>query len=265
MYNRLILYPYKLESESATLLATTLKTKRVRSNGTYRYFNGHLIVNWGNSRLPIWATTAAMTNMLNKPQFVSIASDKIATFRQLQTVMPSVLPEWTTDINVAKGWLINPIYGKLINAVVCRELTRANSGRGIVLATTPEDVIPAPLYTRYKPKQIEFRIHVSSRFGFVDAQQKKRRNEVDDDKFNQYIRSHHNGWVFCRENIKVPDEIIAISEQALHALNLDFGAVDIGWHEKYGLSLFEINTAPGIEGQTLTNYVEMFRRYLHNV
>lgn len=250
-------------SESALLLANALGIERVRMTGNYRHFNNHLVVNWGNSRLPTWATTASMRATLNKPQFVSIASNKIETFRQLQTVMPAALPEWTTDINVAKGWLANPIYGKLMNAVVCRGLTRANSGRGITLATTPDEVVPAPLYTRYKPKQAEFRIHVSSRFGFVDAQQKKRRNGVEDDTFNQYIRSHHNGWVFCREDIKVPDEVISVSEVALNALNLDFGAVDIGWHEKYGLSLFEINTAPGIEGQTLTNYVTMFKAYLN--
>jgi hypothetical protein len=176
--------------------------------------------------------------------------------------MPQHIVPWTTSQAVAREWLAHPIYGNLKNAVVCRTLTRANSGRGIVVASTTDELVPAPLYTRYKPKVDEYRVHVFTRFGVVDVQQKRRRNGLEDGAGDRYIRSHDNGWVFCRDGVVAPPTLLAECERAVNILGLDFGAVDIGWHPTYGLSIYEINTAPGIEGQTLTNYVNTFRRFL---
>jgi hypothetical protein len=199
--------------------------------------------------------------MLNKPQNVQVASDKIGTFRRLE----QNIPEWTTNIDVARGWIGHPRFGRKLNAVVCRTLTRANSGRGIVLARTTEEVVPAPLYTRYTPKTAEYRVHISSRFGVIDAAEKRRRNGFEDNEgANQYIRSWDNGWVFCREDLQLPEDVRRVAEESIHHLGLDFGAVDVGYHPEYGTTVYEVNTAPGLEGQTLVNYTNMFRRYLGN-
>ena len=262
-FTRAILYPYSLGSKSAKLLAATLKTKCVRVNGTYVPRASHLIVNWGNSRVPSWITPAVLRGqILNKPQYVTIASHKIKTFEQLELSLKEALPDWTTNVVTATGWLKSPKYAGLLSAVVVRKLTQANSGRGIELITKVDEITKAPLYTRYKPKQSEFRIHVSSKFGIIDSQQKKKRNDVEADKFNSYIRSHDNGWVFCREGIEVPQVVLDTAQSAIAALHLDFGAVDIGYHDKYGVTLYEVNTAPGIEGQTLSNYVALFQKHL---
>lgn len=248
-----------MASASATLLAATLNTRKVRQAGIYRHRPRHLVVNWGNSHLPLWGTGVAMMNMLNKPQYVAIASNKIKTFQQIQTGLAEALPKWTTSMQEARQWLVAPTYKGRLAAVVCRTLTRANSGRGIVLAKTPEEVVPAPLYTLYKPKNLEFRIHVSSRYGVIDAQQKKKSHDAE--VYDRYIRSHDKGWVFCREDIKVPPEVNDTAMQAIALLSLDFGAVDIGWDEDYGMCIYEVNTAPGLEGQTLSNYVSMLKGY----
>jgi glutathione synthase/RimK-type ligase-like ATP-grasp enzyme len=40
---------------------------------------------------------------------------------------------------------------------------------------------------------------------------------------------------------------------------LDFGGVDIGWNQRHGAAVFEVNTAPGIEETSLQAYVEAFK------
>jgi len=260
VYNRAVVYPYNLGSASARSLAQALQTRRVRPNGNYHHRRNTLVINWGNSRLPGWGSAQALANMLNKPQNVEIASDKIATFRRLETN----IPEWTTDRQVARDWFANPRFGRKLNAVVCRTLTRANSGRGIVLAKSPEELVNAPLYTRYTPKEREFRVHMSARYGIIDSAEKRRRNGFEHEADHDYIRSWNNGWVFCRENLQLPDGVERVAAEALAHLGLDFGAVDVGWSGRYGTYIYEVNTAPGLEGQTLTNYTNMFRRHLGN-
>jgi hypothetical protein len=205
-----------------------------------------------------------MTQILNKPQNVRNASEKIRTFTILQAELGNYLPEWTTQRNIAEGWLITPIYGNKKNAVLCRTLTRANSGRGIVLASTVEEIAPALLYTRYKPKTAEYRVHVFTQLGIIDVQQKRRRNDVERAATSSYIRSHDNGWVFCRDDIIVPDSVRTAAERAVNVLGLDFGAVDIGYDPTYGIAIYEVNTAPGLEGLTLNNYVNAFRSYINS-
>ena len=263
-YTKPVIYPYSLNSQSARLLSSTLNTKCVRVNGLYRHKKTDLIVNWGNSRIANWmGPEVVRQHMLNKPQYVSLASHKIKTFQHLSENMADCLPDWTTSQAKAASWLSKPKYGESLNAVVVRTLTQANSGRGIVLAKTPDEVVPAPLYTRYKPKKAEYRVHVSARTGVFDVQQKKKRSDAVNESHNAYIRSYDNGWVFCRENIKIPDVIKECAERALLALHLDFGAIDIGYHDKYGVCIYEINTAPGIAGQTLSNYVNMIKQHLN--
>ena len=257
MYTRLFVYPYSLSSQSARDLAINISAKRVREHGNYRYRDGHLVINWGNPRMPYWATQNAVTNMLNKPQYVNIASNKYLTLNTLALVDFTKKPDWTTLPEMAKEWLTSPKYPGFKNAVVCRTLLRANSGRGIVLATTSDEVIPAPLYTRYVPKVKEFRIHVLG--GQVrDMQQKKKPNN-DTSEVNSYIRNHANGWVFCREDINVPDSCQLAALEVVALLVLDFLAVDLGWHPECGVCVYEVNTAPGLVGQTLETYVGYFR------
>ncbi len=74
------------------------------------------------------------------------------------------------------------------------------------------------------------------------------------------VRNHDNGWVFCRQDVHPPDEVINQSIEAVRALGLDFGATDVGWNEYYQKAcVFEVNTAPGLEGTTLENYTTFFK------
>ena len=97
----------------------------------------------------------------------------------------------------------------------------------------------------------------------IDIQQKRKVNGFINSGNNKYIRNHPNGWVFCRDNVTCPPEIKAISIEAVSALDLDFGAVDIGFHETYGPCIYEVNTAPGLEGTTIHKYANTIRELLN--
>jgi hypothetical protein len=49
-------------------------------------------------------------------------------------------------------------------------------------------------------------------------------------------------------------------------LHLDFGAVDVGWNEHHGeATIYEVNTAPGLEGTTLEKYYEGMAQILPQI
>lgn len=157
------------------------------------------------------------------------------------------IPEWTTSIDVARAWN---------SVVVSRHLLRSSEGRGITIADTPDAIQNAPLYVKYIKKLGEYRVHVA--FGEVlSISQKRRRNGNDSSR----IRNTANGYVFCRDNVVLPEGINELALKAVQALGLDFGAVDIIYNRHYNQCyVLEVNTAPGIEGTTVNEYANAFVR-----
>lgn len=181
------------------------------------------------------------------------ATNKLRTFQEFQRVQFDHVVPWTNDIKVAAEWL------NLGQSVVVRHKLSGHSGEGIEIvdpAEGPGGLLPAPLYTQYVKKLKEFRIHVA--FGnVIDVQEKRRRSEVGSEADNR-IRNHHTGWVYCREEITEPDGMRDVAITALAALGLDFGAVDIIWNQKQNRCyVLEVNTACGLEGTTLSTYVNL--------
>lgn len=244
----MVIMPYKLKSRSARRLAEALGIRRVRPNGRFRNNFGHTIINWGCPRQPVFPAD----RIINNPDNVALASNKALSLEIFSSRgVPTV--EYTKCCETALSWLREGFM------VVCRTLLRANSGKGIVLAKKEEDLIDAPLYTKYFKKKLEFRVHVA--FGeVVDIQQKRKRSELDREQVNFQIRNASNGWVFCRNDIdEVPDDVKEAAKKSIVALGLDFGAVDVGFNVAKGLpAVFEVNTAPGLEGTTLENYCHLF-------
>jgi glutathione synthase/RimK-type ligase-like ATP-grasp enzyme len=102
-------------------------------------------------------------------------------------------------------------------------------------------------------KKNEYRVHVF-KDAVIDVQQKRKRREADVD---YRVRNHEGGWVFCRENVDCPADVTREALKAVHALGLNFGAVDVGWNEHYEEAcVYEVNSAPGLEGTTLLIYAD---------
>lgn len=234
----MILFPYSNKSESARALREVLGIKFVKPKSKYK---GGVVINWGNAKYP---SCPAPYKIINKPESVALAINKIKTFEVFNEKQVPTVP-FTTSKEVAQDWLSK-------EKVVLARTAHGHSGSGITVVT-PDSVLPdAAFYTAYVKKKKEFRVHVFNG-KVIDVVQKRKssKHEAPD----PFIRSHKNGWVFCREGIEEPAGLRDIALLAVNALTLDFGAVDIIWNAKknqcYAL---EVNTAPGIEGTTLEGY-----------
>lgn len=213
---------------------------------------GHVIINWGSSSAPVGLAAATF---INSPDKVKIAGNKLLTFKhfgEAAHIAEVSIPEYTESYETACQWVND---GKV---VVCRTKLNGHSGAGIVLAAREEDVVrECPLYVKYIKKAKEFRVHVA--FGdVIDVQAKRQRADFEGDT-NFAIRNHQNGWVYCRENIEEPGDLREQAKRAILTLGLDFGAVDIIYNQHYNKCyVLEVNTAPGLEGTSVTTYANAF-------
>lgn len=177
--------------------------------------------------------------------------DKLAQFKWFAANGVPAL-EFTTEQEKFKEWIDAGF------TVFGRSLLNASCGKGIHVF----DQLNAwdghhpicPVYTLYKKKKREFRVHVF-RDQVVRVVEKKLRKDWDGPRESK-IRNLANGFVFC----SCENEPTGIRELALLASKCvasDFRGVDIGFNEKHGeLFVIEVNSAPGIEGTNLTSYVQ---------
>lgn len=250
-----IVYPYKAGSNSARDLAQALNVRRIsHTNSRFRGRADKTVINWGGSRVPDEVMNCRVINM---PEAVRRASDKLEFFGNAQCRVP----EWTTDYHTAREWWGNG------DIVVERHVLNGNSGQGIRLASvaTEEIVTAAPLYTKYVPKRHEYRIHVFNG-EVMDVQRKARRQDVPDDQVDWRIRNNDNGFIFARNEGalgEVPADVLEQARRAVNNLGLDFGAADVIFNEHRGEAyVLEVNTAPGLTGTTLENYVTAFTQLI---
>lgn len=211
-----------------------------------------LLIRWG------CATNVGDIASLNKPKSILQAADKLATIRLLEEKGIPTL--------------------KLVSSSprdfsVCFGRTRHHSrGRGIWPCYSPYQVYTAYqagaeyFVARYR-KTREYRVHVVS--GMVLFVQEK----IGDKRHDVWNKD--NGFTFK----VVPQnewrkEIVEPAIQAVNALGLDFGAVDVLSDPDYNLLgrrppiavVCEVNTAPALEGYSLEKYSEYFQSiYLQEI
>lgn len=152
--------------------------------------------------------------------------------------------EWTNNPQEAVKWLAEG------EKVLARTILNGTNGDGITVVRTVEEMITAPLYVKYFQKQHEYRVHVF-RGKVVDIQEKRKRKGTS----LSLIRNLANGYVFCRENVTIPDGAADAAIRATKALGYDVGGVDVIYNEKTGkIAILEVNASPGMEGSTLESY-----------
>lgn len=159
--------------------------------------------------------------------------------------------EFTTSRTDAKKWVVEEeatVFG--------RALLNSSCGKGIVVLDSYDEFIKHdafPVYTLYKKKKREFRVHVF-RDQVVRVVEKKLRKDWDGPRESK-IRNLANGYVFCSCESE-PEGIRELAVAASAVVSSDFRGVDIGYNEKQNqLFVIEVNSAPGIEGTNLTSYV----------
>jgi len=252
------IYAHNPASEGAKVLAEALGVRRIKREGS-RYVgnpNKH-VINWGASELP---ANVAGAHIINKPEAIRATSNKLVFFQTCERNGAPRIPEFTSDRGVVRQWL------EAGKKVVARTVLNGHSGAGIViLEGTGVDIPAAPLYTVYVPKKEEWRIHVlriGDELTVLDKQRKIRDPDFEGVP-DWNVRSHANGFIYARDVAPPNPDVITQAIKALEVSGLDFGAVDVVWNQQNGAAyVLEINTAPGLSGQTITSYANAFRRYL---
>lgn len=231
-------------SESATALAACPGFKRSIKGGLVK--PGDVVINWGSSTGLGFEPKPGVT-VINKPSAVLLASNKLKAFSKFDDYAIDT-PQWTTDKQEAIDWKAKVVFART-------KLT-GHSGEGIIIVNEDDEMPDAPLYTRYIFKEREYRVHVVGN-KVIDTQRKIR--DPSKDVVSWKVRSHDNGFIFARAGINQSDVRDSLAIKAVNALDLDFGAVDLIVDKNGIYYVLEVNTAPGLEGQTLTNYSECFR------
>lgn len=251
-------FAYSNASKSAKLLSNMLGWKRLKHIGSrFRPRINDVVVNWGNGSLH--PNLPINTKYVNHPFNVRVVSNKLlyaqAIINNDDVQFRSII--FTQDKNVAQQWLNE---GAI---VVVRTILNGSEGRGIVIVK-PGDALPnAPLYSKYQPKEREYRVHVING-EVVKVQQKLRRKDdlpPPEDIF--LVRNTANGFRFCTV-ADYPPDVAVQAIKAVEFFGLDFGGVDVIYKEsRYQRDakayVVEINTAPGIEGETVTTYADKFK------
>ena len=231
------------KSKSGRLLARYLGVKMLSlSNSRFRGRHTDVVINWGKGK-----GNVGNARQINKLDNVQLASNKLTTLSILEAEGINI-PRYTRHpLEEDNGlWVARmDLYG--------------HSGRGIVIGTF-DDLPSAPLYTEYIPKVAEYRVIVVGD-EVVDFKQKLKKRDYEG--HDEYVWNHGNGYVFARESIQsAPIGVGKLGIDAVKALGLDFGAVDIIEDRDGNLFVLEINTANGLEGQTLSLMGNAIRRLI---
>jgi len=156
---------------------------------------------------------------------------------------------FTTNKETVQQWLSEGF------TVFARTLTKSSEGKGIVVLSGESPITTAPVYTQYRKKKREYRVHVFK--DQVVQVLEKRKKKGFEGESNTKIRNTANGYVFCSQDVVEPPGIRELALKASKVTNSDFRGVDIGFNEKLNeLFVIEVNSAPGIEGSNVTKYIE---------
>lgn len=78
-----------------------------------------------------------------------------------------------------------------------------------------------------------------------------------------WIRSLEAGWRISYDGFESTKGQRKLAKAALTALDLDFGAVDIGLTNEGKLIVLEVNRAPGLENNTITAYANAIQKWVN--
>jgi hypothetical protein len=293
--------PKTSPSSAALSLAINplVPSKRLRLQGSqWRGRTNDVLINWGSSE-PIQGIRA---NIINKPQAVALASNKLATFETLAD----------SDINIPKYVHLNSSVLELNlfriatfffaqpsqDTYLFRTTATSSGGDGIYvmdsLAALVESMVDdfggtsqdyflflhklvetspywADILSRtkfvssYFNAKDEYRVHVFCGQAIHVQRKGLRTDDQRPDTPSFYIRNHANGFVFQVSDVNPPDSVIQASVNSVNALGLHFGAVDIRYNpQRNEYCVLEVNTAPALQGTTLERYRDSFVN-LHKV
>lgn len=254
--------PWHHASKGAGALSKELGIRKIRLESS-KFVGGpnKWVIIWGNAKP---SPEVLRSNIVNSNAHLAV--NKLTTFQKLSEAGVNI-PDFSTKKVDVLRWVAK---GRV---VIGRTTLTGRGGQGIYFSSdfpSVENFLDSrkyQLYTVYKPKKKEYRVHVFDG-RVIRIQQKVLRKEddygnpIDPATIDFRIRSWDNGFIFQRNNIVVEDGIHEQAIAAVRALDLQFAGVDVIWNEHENKAyVLELNTSPGIEGETIREYGEAFRRF----
>lgn len=240
-------------SNGARELANALGIKQA-GRVVRRKYTG-TVLNWGCIDLPIRFSSA---RVINTTQAIAEVSNKLVFFKKMKDT--KLCPKFTENEDEANKWIG---VGK---RVLARRVLSGSGGIGIHIADRDRELVSAPLYVEYIPKDSEWRVHVfrmDKGPTVVDCQKKARSSDVPDSEVNWEVRNLEGGFIYKRHDINPPACVFEVATKCMENLSLHFGAVDIIYNEKKNRAyVLEVNSAPGLEGTTVIKYRDAFKEML---
>ena len=236
------IYPFRYECDNAIMLRNRLKGQRIKlQDSQYKYKKGDVIVNWGNSKCPSYPT------IVNHPRSVGFAVDKLVAFDILRNShLPTV--SITRNRAVAQMWLEQNFL------VLGRSKIKGNNGQGIEFFDG-KNCPNAKFYTKYLQDCNEYRVNVYKN-EIISVRVKERDPKLP--KEDNPIRSGNNGYFF-KPAKTVQEPVVEVAKEAIAALGLDFGGVDV-LETINNVYILEINTAPELQGPAMDKLAEFIKK-----
>lgn len=202
-----------------------------------------VIVRWGSQR----QVRQYGARVINKRAALALASDKYRTLRALHEAGVGI-PEFTLSRYDALEW-------SRAGFTVLGRTRHGRAGNGIHVYQPGEAPGLHEMFTRLVPASNEYRVHVFD--GEVIRCQQK---QLTEGVAPGVIRSHESGYVFVGlQSFRLHQRRYDAAVEAVDALGLDFGAVDLLIGEDGDTYVLEVNTAPGCSPMTLTAYATALR------
>lgn len=253
---RFWLYAGDRPTEGGMRLIRALAGKRIIPGGRFKYNSKKIVINWG-------VRGDRLFPMLNDSTLLNVAVNKLAFFRSLGesgSETATLLPPWTENRATALRMVSEG------HMVVARTVLNGHSGEGIEIRgkKNPNPLPESPLYVRYIPKDEEYRIHVIRSDDVSEAFyiQKKVKRPGYEGKHNRLVRNHEGGYTYQHNDVTVPPSVLQAAITVFNASGLVFGAVDVIFTKKDNRAyVLEINTAPGLEGESVNIYANAFKKY----
>lgn len=268
---RYVIFPYNMSSQTSKAIQLQINSAglarclRVYPDRTYRPNRDDIIINWGNSKKPHWWQDDLQ--LLNGFDEVRNAVNKLVTFNKLHRFLH--VPPFTTNKDVVKQW-----FAEGVDKVYARQILTGHGGEGIAVLTPNMEIPDAPLYTKKIKADREYRVFVGRtsratnegtgighRWDYWMISQSRKLRLTKEHLFERNIeldkdvRNLHNGWIYSRME-SCPRKVTALAQEVIAIMDLDFGAVDVLYNSKTSeTTCLEINTAPGLEGSALAEFV----------
>lgn len=225
------------KSEGAAALVKALGAKRIgegyRGDGV-ELVPGDVVVNWG-ARIGKVPTGVKVLN--NAPLLDKLEQIEVLTRAKVPTVvLQGVEGEW--------------IYRK-------REHFDGNDLLAVEKKKKP-GVDSQGFWVKRENIVKEVRVH-----SFAGKSIRAGQKEPEGKDAHPWIRTYKGGWRINCNGFRSTEEMRKIAHQAVKALGLEFGAVDIGIREDKSLLVLEVNRSPGVEHTTqpFDTYAEMIKEW----